>query len=301
MKDNFSYLVSEGFRNLKINKLMTAASVGVLICCMLLIGGALLISININSIIGNVEAQNEVLVFLHDDASEKELKSLQEELETDPNISGSRYYSKKEALLQQQEALGEDGILLEGFTEEDNPIPAYYQISVKDLSHLDDTIDHLSGYSAIEKISAPTEIAKTITSVKKVTMYGGGGIVLLMTLVALIITANTIRISVFTRRREINIMKWVGATDQFIRMPFLVEGILLGIISAVIAFFILWAGYAGITHWLTRTDVSWMQIAYVNIVSFSSVARRLILIFLIGGMFIGGAGSMIFVRKYLKV
>ena len=73
------------------------------------------------------------------------------------------------------------------------------------------------------------------------------------------------------------------------------------IISAVIAFFILWAGYAGITHWLTRTDVSWMQIAYVNIVSFSSVARRLILIFLIGGMFIGGAGSMIFVRKYLKV
>jgi cell division transport system permease protein len=116
-----------------------------------------------------------------------------------------------------------------------------------------------------------------------------------------VIVANTIRITVFNRRKEIGIMKYVGATDGFIRLPFLSEGILLGLISATLAFVLLWGGYAFICDWLLKSPLSWAQLFIQNIIPFRQVAPRLYLYFVAAGVGIGGLGSVIFAGKYLKV
>lgn len=295
---SLGYLFKEGARNVWVNRLMSLASIGVLIACMLLIGSAVLLSVNMNNVVGYVEDQNEVVIVLEDDMTQDEIDNLDDELHEVGNISNIVFVSKEEAFQNEKDKLGDAAELLR---EDDNFYPNTYRIKIDDLEFLDKTVDEIGRLFGVEDVKAPTDIAETLTSVKKLVITMGMGIVALLIGVTLIIIANTIKITVFNRRKEISIMKYVGATDLFIKLPFMIEGLILGLISAIMAYFILWGGYSYLLGWLEENPSTWIQSMYGSILPFKEIGLKLFGGFALGGTGLGVVGSMIFVRNYLKV
>ncbi len=298
---SFGYLMREGARNVWVNRMMSLASVGVLTACLLLIGGALLFSVNVNSIVGYVESQNEVKVFLKTDIPDLTRSTLDNEIRKVENISEIEYIPKEDGIEQFAETMGEYSDLMAGLRGEENPLPDTYMVKVTDLSVLAETVAQLEGLAGVESVSAPIEVAVSITGIKNAINIFGVFVVAILVLVSFIITANTIKITVFNRRREISIMKFVGATDSFIRLPFIFEGTILGILSALLAFGIVWGGYDYILRSLSENATGWLGLAYRSFVPFDTVADRILLGFLGAGLLSGTFGSMLFVRKHLKV
>ena len=297
---SFKYLLKEGARNLWSNRLMTFASVGVLTACLLIVGFAMLFSENVTSIVGFVEEQNEIVAYLEMDNTEEENQAIGEKLEAIADIDEVVYYSKDQVFEMQMESLGSAANLFED--NGDNPFYAYYSLKEKDLTKIEATVKQVEGIEGIKEVDSPTTFAKTIVKIRQMVTLFGSVIVLALVLVSLVIIANTIRASVFTRRKEINIMKYVGATDGFIRFPFMVEGVILGIISAVLAFLLIWGGYEALYRSLqTDMTVSFLASALKSTLPFKEVALQLGLSFLGAGILTGALGSVISVRSHLKV
>ncbi len=304
---SFGYLVKEGCRSIYSNRMMSLASIGVLVACLLLIGSSLLFTLNVNSIAGYVESTNEVVVFIEDELEQEQVDMIDLSLSMMDNVANTEYISKEQALENEKEYLGDAAILFETFGDGedgvmDNPFPSSFVVKVKDLSKLKETQSAMEKIDGVEKVNAPTEVADILSSIKKAVSTGGVAIVAILLLVSLVIIANTIKITVFNRRKEINIMKFVGATDSFIRLPFIVEGTLIGLLSALISFFLLWGGYHYLIQWVGENQSTWVQtMICTNIVPFKDIYPQLLLYFCGGGILIGVFGSMFFVRKYLKV
>lgn len=299
---SFGYLIKEGFRNIIANRLMSFASIGTLVACMLLIGSSLLFSVNVNSIIGYVERQNEIVMEVYDDVTDEELKEIDTAIGLIENVYSASYISKDELLQEQMESWGDAAILLEPFEDSsENPLFNSYRLQVKDLSQLASTVMKLEDIEGVTRVFAPTEVGDIVTSVKRAVSTGGIFIVAILLAVSLVIIANTIKVTVFNRRKEINIMKYVGATDAFIRLPFFVEGFLLGVISALIAFGMLWFGYDYLMQLIAQNPSSLIQQAYSNMIPFKDISLLFLSWFMGGGVGIGVFGSMFFVNRYLKV
>ncbi len=297
---SFRYLVAEGVRGMLANRLMALASIGVLTACLLLIGGAWLLTENVNSVIGHVEDQSEAMVFVADDIDTEGILEIEQQLWALENIHEVIFVSKEQALTQQQDMLQDNAYLFEEF-QSDNPYPNSFRLKIDDLSRQEETLERVMAIEGTDGVSASADLAATITDIKSGISFAGIFIVGILSLVSLVIVTNTIKITVFSRRKEINIMKYVGATDLFIRMPFLVEGILLGLISAGLAFLFLWGGYFGVTHWMSEAGSSWVSLAFTNLVQFSDVAPMIIATFAAAGVGIGVVGSMMFIGRFLKV
>lgn len=298
---SFGYLVKEGARNIYANRLMSLASIGVLVACLLLIGAAALFSLNVNKAVGVMEAQNEVVVFLNDDIDDTAIAEIDKSLRANSNVFDVAFITREQGLTELLGTMGEDGVLLEDFYD-DNPLPNSYRIKIKDLSILQQTVDEVAAIYGVEKVNAQFEVASTLTGIKHGVYIGGSAIVLILATVSLIIIGNTIKITVFNRRKEINIMKFVGATDSFIRLPFFIEGLILGLLSASVAYFILWGAYSYAFNAAAVGDAStWLNLLLSNMIRFDDVALQLFLGFVATGVVVGVGGSMVFVRKHLKV
>ena len=176
--------------------------------------------------------------------------------------------------------------------DKEEVFPLSFRITLKDLSLIDETTAQIESIPGIMRVNAPTNVAETVTGIKRAVYICGSGIVIILLAVTLII---------INRRKEINIMKFVGATDLFIRMPFVVEGVLLGVISACLAYLILWGGYTYLMNYVQTQAATTLSAFLKNLVPFSQVAKQLLASFAVGGVAIGVFGSMIFVRKHLKV
>ncbi|MBC8571011.1 permease-like cell division protein FtsX [Zongyangia hominis] len=299
---SFRYLLKEGFRGFWVNRLMSLASIGVLVACMLLIGAAVLASININSMVGYVEDQNEMVVFVKEDVSDSEVKEVEKALNQVDNLSEVVFVSKEAALEETLKSVGEQDEFFEDLKDQ-NPMPFSFKVKVQDLERLSETQREVEQVAGVDYARAPTEIAGTLTTIERIVYVAGVAIVGILLVVSMIIISNTIKITVFNRRKEINIMKYVGATDGFIRMPFLVEGIILGLISAILSFFLLWGGYTLLINYIGSAPLSsqWIREVFMSVVPFTTVAKELAIGFGVGGVGLGALGSLIFVRKYLKV
>ncbi|MEG1965927.1 MAG: permease-like cell division protein FtsX [Oscillospiraceae bacterium] len=297
---SFGYLIKQGIKSVYVNRVMSFAAIGVLIACMLLIGSSMLLSYNVNGIVGYIEDQNEVVAFLNMELSSDEKKDIDDEINALTNVNKVLFISGKDGLIEWFDTLGDDSVYLEGL-EEEKILPDSYRLMLDDLSILDETVKKLESIDGVDKVIAPIEVAKTLTNVKSAVFFCGMFIVGILVAVSFVIIGNTIKITVFNRRKEINIMKMVGATDIFIRLPFFIEGLLLGVISATISFFLLWGGYELAFKWLNENSVMWVSSFQSNMVQFNAIALKLYLELLLGGTFVGTAGSMIFVRKYLRV
>lgn len=298
---SFGYLLREGARNVWVNRMMSLASVGVLTACLLLIGGAVLFSVNVNSIVGYVESQNEVKVFLKDDVPDLTRSTLDQEIRKIDNVDEITYVPKEQGIEDFAETMGEYSDLMAGLQGDENPLPDAYMVKITDLSRLNETVEQLRGLAGVERVSAPMEVASSITGIKNAVNVFGVFVVTILVAVSLIITANTIKITVFNRRREISIMKFVGATDSFIRLPFVIEGTLLGLFSALVAFGVVWGGYDYLLAHLRENATGWLELAYRSFVPFEVVADKILIGFVSAGVLSGTIGSMLFVRKHLKV
>lgn len=298
---SFGYLIKEGAKNIYVNRLMSFASIGTLVACMLLIGSSLLLSINVNEIVGYFEKQNELVAFLEDEISEDEVKNIDAQLKQIDNIYEVIYLDKQAVLEEQMQLLGETSSLLEGLEGDDNPFPPTYRMRVTDLSQLTGTAMRIEAIEGVIQVKTPDMVAEVVTSLKRAISSSGYFIVLILIVVSLVIIANTIKVTVFNRRKEISIMKYVGATDAFIRLPFFVEGFLLGLFSALIAFALLWVGYNYVMGTIRENPSDWIGQIYQSMVPFKKIALQLFAWFAGGGIGIGVFGSMFFVNRYLKV
>lgn len=294
------YLLREGFRNIGQNRLMSVATVGTLLSCLLLIGCSVLFSVNVNALVGFVEKQNEVVAFISDDLAESDIEALRGDIMAVDNVSSVEFVDRDTALKNWIEKLGQSGEFYE-YLKNDNPLPHSFTIKVADVSSMDSVIQILGGMYGLIKVNAPTDVADAVSGIKQAFTTVSLAIVAILITVSLVIVANTIRITVFSRRKEISIMRYVGATNLFIRLPFLFEGMLLGIIAGILAFFMIWAGYAGFVRWISQGLASWVIFLAGNVVPFETVALSLLLGFVGAGSLIGAIGSMMFIGKHIKV
>ncbi len=284
------YLTGEGFRNTWQNRFMALASVGVLICCLLLTGFAYLVFVNIDSLFQNAYEQNVVAVYLDTELDEAAVAAVGERLNATDNVAKVDFISKQDYLDRFKDEMGEAA--LEGL-EEENPLQDTYIVSLKDLELFDATLDKIEALEGVEDISYDGDLAKTLTRVRGLVLGLGGAIISVLLSVSLFIISNTIKLTVYNRRLEIYIMKSVGATDGFVRFPFIVEGVILGFVSGLVSFFVLWLLYSQIVKGFSG-GVLW------NLVPFSDVWGRLLIGFMIGGIDVGVSGSVISMRRYLR-
>jgi cell division transport system permease protein len=298
---NFKYLVKQGFSNFKENRLMSVASIGVVISCLFIVGVCGLLALNINSFAKFLGDQNEIVAYLYDDASQEQVDEITEFLKTNENVASYNYISKEEALREQMAYLGEYGDLLESYQGDNNPLPASFRCKLKNLTEIQATSDRLSQFGGVEILSTPTELAGVLITIKNTAYYGGFAVLAILVFVSIVVISNTIRLTVFARRKEINIMKFVGATNGFIRLPFIVEGIIIGTVASVVTFAILSGGYWYLLSYMSNNATGWLATVSSVLIPYGQIWWIMLVIFLGFGWFIGAAGSAISMKRYLKV
>lgn len=338
------YLVGEGAKNAWVNRLMTIASVGVLVACMVIIGLAILISENVNKAVGKLEQQNVVMAYMKDynwalygddkdnsssdtsavsseetassdtqqteeQADENgikpgdyvihnadEAKALCEEIAKIDNVASVTYVSSSEGLESVKKSMLEGQESYFTFLDDKygNPMSDAAKITMKDMARFDETIEQIKKIDGINAIQSQNDLADKITAIKRGVGIAGFWIIAILMIIALVIVSNTIRVTMYNRKLEISIMKAVGATDSFVRIPFVVEGMIIGLVSAVIAEGLLYFCY----RVATETIMSTLNTS--DIVHYSDVAWWLLLIFVGIGIFAGILGSVIMISKYLR-
>ena len=347
------YLVGEGVKNTWVNRLMSLASVGVLVACMVIIGLAILISENVNKAVGNLEQQNVVMAYMKDYSwalygdkdvssdkssnsssaaassdsatssatsgtestsgdekadengvkqsdyivhSEEEAKALCDEIAKLDNVASVTYVSPEEGLESVKKSMLEGQESYFSFLDEKNgnPMSGAAKIQMKDMSRFDETVEQIKKFDGISDIQSQSDLAEKITAIKKGIGIAGFWIIAILMVIALVIVSNTLRVTMYNRKLEISIMKAVGATDSFVRIPFVVEGMLIGVVSALIAEGLLYFCYRVATETIIST------LGTSDIVHYSDVAGWLLLVFIGIGIFAGVLGSVIMISKYLR-
>lgn len=297
MKNNGSlgYLTREGFRNLYVNRLMSIASISVLFSCMVMIGAAFMLMVNINMFIGSVEDQNVIMVFVEDEATQEQTKALGESIKAQDNVSKCTFISRESSFEQLKNDMGDSSVLFEGL--DSNPLPDAYEVVLEDQKLFDETVESLAKLDNVLHIRENRQLAAKLSGLRNTVSYVSIGIISLLLIVSLFIVSNTIRITMDSRRLEINIMKSVGATRWFIRWPFMVEGMMLGVISGVLALLAVWAIYAAVS----RSLVSMLSgLGMTGVAPFGKYALILLAVFLGLGLVAGAFGSAVSITRYLR-
>ncbi len=291
-----NYLTKEGFRNLKVNKLMSFASVTVLFSCLMLVGIAFMLLVNIDAFISSIESENVILAYVDDRATDIEIKKVGIDLEKIPNVESVVMVSKEEAYKDILADMDENlKIYLEGLDE--NPLPDAYKITVGEMTAFEDVVNQVKGVTNIFRVRENSSLARQLSDLRDSVTYISIGIIILLLIVSLFIISNTIKVTMFTRRLEISIMKSVGATNSFIRWPFMVEGMVIGVISGVLATVAVWI----ISEFALGSLTASLSIVGASVkVNFIDYALWLALAFIGIGVFTGVFGSATSMRKYLK-
>lgn len=297
---SFQYLTKQGLHNLRANRLMSLASIGVLTACLLLTGIAGLFSANVNSLVEYLGDQNETVVYLDQGLSDEELASVDQTLRSMPGLAAVTYVSQEEVLETYKGYMSEYADLFNDF-EEDNPFHANYRVVLEDLNQLDEMIAQLEQINGVYSVSAPTQLSSVFLTIQRAVTYAGWALVAVLALVSVVVISNTIRLTVFARRKEINIMKYVGATNGFIRWPFFVEGTSVGLISGLLAAGLVIGAYALVVNRIGAMSGFWGPILGSCLLSVGQVWPVVLGAFLIFGVVIGSIGTATSIRKYLEV
>ncbi|MCI7254859.1 MAG: permease-like cell division protein FtsX [Oscillospiraceae bacterium] len=297
---SFQYLTKQGLHNLRANRLMSLASIGVLTACLLLTGIAGLFSANVNSLVEYLGDQNETVVYLDQGLSDEELASVDQTLRSMPGLAAVTYVSQEEVLETYKGYMSEYADLFNDF-EEDNPFHANYRVVLENLNQLDEMIAQLEQIDGVYSVSAPTQLSSVFLTIQRAVTYAGWALVAVLALVSVVVISNTIRLTVFARRKEINIMKYVGATNGFIRWPFFVEGTSVGLISGLLAAGLVIGAYALVVNRVGAMSGFWGPILGSCLLSVGQVWPAVLGAFLIFGVVIGSIGTATSIRKYLEV
>lgn len=290
----YSYLIGEGFRNIFTHGFMSFASITIIMACLIVMGSFTLLDINVNNIIDDIGDQNQILAYVDEDMTAQNASAqLQTKLEAIPNVASVEFMSRSEARENFMENY--DDSFMEGIDEE--VFRHRFVIQLEDLSLMAETETDIEGVDGIVKVRAPIDYADKFVSVRNVISVVSLGLIAILVLVSLFIMSNTIKLATFGRREEIAIMKMVGASNSFIRCPFVVEGLILGLVGGGLAFLALWGLYTALE---TKVAAS-LAISFVSIVPFSELWSFVLCVFLGVGVVVGAFGGVIAIRNYLKV
>lgn len=300
-----TYLLGEGIRNVFKNKKSTSASIIIMSLTMLIFGVFFVITQNINSIMKQIESEQGIEVFLYD-ISEDQTKALEDYIRNIDGINTVEYKSKEDALNQLKSQFKDREDLLSGY-DENNIFPASYVVTLTDLTKNNEVKQKIDEYDkdkpdtekVIKKITSSDETITTLINLANGIRIITGVILVILIIISIFIISNTIKLTVHARRKEISIMKYVGATNGFIRWPFMVEGILIGIISSFITVLILGITYNSVAEKII-TSLAGVRVS-LNLLTFSDMFNLLIIVYLVLGIGIGTIGSAISMKKYLEV
>ena len=299
MFNNFKYLVREGLRNTWVNRLMSLASVGVLVCCLVLMGTAVLVSVNLSHIMTWLEEQNVVMVYLNTTVSGSNAKITEEQARQkilsveNVDKNNIEFISKEEGFDSLMSRFDEKLKIIDSLGDTSDILPDAFRVSFEDPTRYETTVQQLKNLDIVYTVRDNREYAKKLMGIKNAVTVTGVGIVGLMLVISLFIITNTIKLTMYVRKLEISIMKSVGATDWFIRMPFLVEGITIGLVSGIIAFILVAYIYSAATSAISSVLSS-------GALPLMSMVGWLLLAFLGSGILSGAIGSLVSIRKYLK-
>lgn len=300
-----TYLLGEGIRNVFKNKKSTSASIIIMSLTMLIFGVFFVITQNINSIMKQIESEQGIEVFLYD-ISEDQTKALEDYIRNIDGINTVEYKSKEDALNQLKSQFKDREDLLSGY-DENNIFPASYVVTLTDLTKNNEVKQNIDEYDkdkpdtekVIKKITSSDETITTLINLANGIRIITGVILVILIIISIFIISNTIKLTVHARRKEISIMKYVGATNSFIRWPFIVEGIIIGIISGAISIIILGINYNLIANKILESQV--VSAMSINLLTFADMFGLIVLVYTILGVGIGILGSCISMRRYLKV
>ena len=298
--NSVKYLFKQGTRNIMSNKLMAFASFCVLLVSLLLVGFSLLFYVNINSLVTGIESKNEVIVFLDEDTSDESINSIQKSLKSIANIESITFYSKEEAFVHLKASMADSALLFDSMGD-DNPLVDSFKIKIKDINFTDETVGEIEKLENVLSIRAPFEFVDILIGLKRIISIISVSIIIALVIVSMVIISNTTKASVFSRRKEISIMKYVGATNAFIRIPFFVEGMLTGVISGAVATIVTWLGYDSLVNVLTQDNEILNVLGTGSLVPFKELAVSVTFSYILAGAFLGAIGSVISTRKHLKV
>lgn len=293
---SLKYLIKEGFRNTWTNRMMSIASICVLLSCLVLIGSASMLFLNINSVVERVEQENVIMVFIENKTEDSAVTSMGDKLKAINNIERVEFVPKEEAWAEQLETM--EKAQAQFFTQisSDIPLPDAYKVTVKDLSQFTQTVSEIEKLDNIETVRQNTDVAKKLETISHGVTIMAIGIISVLFVISLFIISNTIKITVYSRRLEISIMKSVGATNSFVRLPFVVEGMVLGVVSALVSLGIVWGVYEAAIRYFKDLLSSIGLIA----LNFTDYAIYMLLVFLLIGIISGVGGSLITMGKYLR-
>ena len=293
-KFDAGYYFSEGFHSIFTHGFMSFAAVCMIVACLLIMGSFSLLAVNLDHMLGDLEAENEFLAYIDETYTEEEARALQTEIEAVPNVSAVTFVTRAEALEDWKEGRAEND-LLDSLQPE--VLRDRYRIHVSDIEQLGQTVDQVELIQGVADTSVALEIAQGFVLVRNIATGVAAVLVGILLVVSLFIIANTIKLATFYRREEIAIMKMCGATNAFVQWPFVVEGMLLGLTGALIAFFAQW----GIYQLVAKLIIQGNGLSLVTITSYTSMALNILIVFCVTGALIGVGGSLLAIRKFLQV
>ena len=288
------YLTLEGARSVWTNRLMSLASTGVLFACMLLIGFAIMISENLDKAVGALQQQNVIMAFFEDDLDEPTISARIETMKSVPNVATVEFIPRAQGLERMIKDMGpEYAALFQLFEGEEKTIlPDSVQISFVDLQKFDQSVGDIRNIPGVARVNSKSEIASTLDNLRKTLNTACYWIIGLLMVVALVIISNTIRITMYSRKLEISIMKAVGATNGFVRFPFIIEGLILGILAASLTIVVLRFSYLPLANTLTNASLA--------VIPFRAFVWKLYGLFLSIGLLSGLVSSVLMIGRYLR-
>ncbi len=292
----FKYSFSEAKKNVSRNGLMSIASLFTIACCLIILGVFAILSLNVNSITDQIKDQCEVQLYINAGTPQERVEAIGNEIRAVDNVKEATLFTKEQTLeYAKNDMFAGKEDLLDGF-DDDNPFSDSYKIILTDIEKTDTTVEALSGIQDVEKVVNKQDVVNIVLSVSSLLKKFSIAVMLVLLIVAIVIISNTVKLTVFNRRKEINIMKYIGATDRFIRVPFVLEGLIIGFLGAVLAFLVVFWGYFALLKYMTGLSFS-----VFKLISLSEVSPIIGILFVVFGCLIGVSGSAISMRKYLHV
>ena len=293
-RHNFGYFFREGLSNMFTHGFMSFASVGVTVACLLIMGTFSLVALNADALLKDLEQDNEILAFVDESLSEAQARNLESEILAIPNVTGARFISREEAGKAYSEQYADE----EMFQDLDPAIFRHrFAIQVSDLELVGETAEAIRQVENIADINAFEDVANGFVAVRNIASVVCVVLIAILFIVSMFIISNTIKLTTFDRREEIAIMKMVGATNGFIRWPFVYEGLLIGVLSAGIAFVLQWLLYTAMVQGVNNSNA----LQLVTLMEFGTIWLPVAGIFALAGILVGVCGSLSAIRKFLRV
>ena len=293
-KAGFAYYVREGLSSVFVHGFTSLAAMLVIAACLMITGTFALVAYNLDLQIRELEGQSEIVVYIDENVSRDNALALGQKIRALDNVKTAEFVTKEQLFEDYLDSLGEDAYVMEELRD-DNPLRDSYQITMDDVSLPADTVKALENINGVAASSSMQEVSERLIQIRQVVNLISYTMVALLGGVSVFIIANTVKLAMFARKEEIAIMKMVGATNHFIRAPFVVEGMFLGLSAAALAFFVLWGVYAYVSAQLAEGT------AILTMVAFAAIWKEVLVTMLGAGLLLGVGGSVITIRRFLKV